>query len=512
MTEKTLLIIEPRLMGKIDDNRGDLGRAEFIEFCVNTCFEKAELEPKMPLRKVREEVYTIGEKFGRRQHSLKSPLVINRGLMEKIDENRGDLSRTEFIEFCVNTCFGRAEPEPKTPLRKVREEAYTIGEELGRRQHSLKSPLVIDRELIEKIDGNRGDLSRAEFIELCANTWFEEAEPEPKMTPREARGEVYATREQFERHKRSIKSLLRAFLDVLITFGLNLGRGDARRLEEDLRQRFRETMGADESELPRRVRRASSEGLYLEDEDELPPRFWGARSKRFEPEEYDDLSRRPRQTRRENYYPEEYDEPRRGSRQLADGLKQRFQAMLGREEAESPRGSWRPGSKRYYTEEYDLPQRSRREKYYPEEYELPQRPRHERYYTEEYDLPQRPRRAKIDKASLKDDADSPSEGTRQNMYFGLWIPAIALFGFGDTFLSTMVFAKGGYEANPLMASLISMFGGSMVAFVVIKTLVLAILAFISFKVFKKQGWLIPSILSAVGGYLVVTNLMAYLSL
>ena len=63
-----------------------------------------------------------------------------------------------------------------------------------------------------------------------------------------------------------------------------------------------------------------------------------------------------------------------------------------------------------------------------------------------------------------------------------------------------------------MASLVSMFGGSIVAFVLVKTVILAALAFISFKMVKKHGWLIPGMLCAVGGYLVFSNLMALLGI
>jgi hypothetical protein len=108
--------------------------------------------------------------------------------------------------------------------------------------------------------------------------------------------------------------------------------------------------------------------------------------------------------------------------------------------------------------------------------------------------------------------EEEEEPRSQNMYPWLWGLAILLFGFGDTLLSTMVFSQGGYEANPLMGGLVSMFGGSIVAFVIIKTVIMGILALISFKVFRNHGWLIPAILIAVGGFLCFSNLMAYINL
>lgn len=99
-----------------------------------------------------------------------------------------------------------------------------------------KRMLILDRDLVEKIDEYRGDMTRGEFIELCVNSCLEGSQPET------ARGEereigrrdlplrrremsIYATREEFLEFKRSIRELLKAFLDFFITFGLEMGSG-----------------------------------------------------------------------------------------------------------------------------------------------------------------------------------------------------------------------------------------------------------------------------------------------
>lgn len=87
----------------------------------------------------------------------------------------------------------------------------------------------------------------------------------------------------------------------------------------------------------------------------------------------------------------------------------------------------------------------------------------------------------------------------------LWLLALLLFGFGDTLTSIMVFGRGGYEANPLMAGLVSTFGGGIVTFVIIKTVVVIALAVISFVFLPKHGWVVPTLLCAMGAYLVVHN-------
>jgi hypothetical protein len=120
---------------------------------------------------------------------------------------------------------------------------------------------------------------------------------------------------------------------------------------------------------------------------------------------------------------------------------------------------------------------------------------------------------KTDAISIEDArTELAKEPQTYKSYTGLWVLAILLFGFGDTLLSTMVFAKGGYEANPLMGNLVTMLGGSMISFVIIKTVVVVVLALISFKFFKKHGWLIPAILIVIGAFLVISNFMAYIKM
>ncbi len=87
---------------------------------------------------------------------------------------------------------------------------------------------------------------------------------------------------------------------------------------------------------------------------------------------------------------------------------------------------------------------------------------------------------------------------------GLWVAAILIFGLGDSLTSALAFRTGGYEGN----SLIGLLGGSLWAFVVVKTGVLAGLFFLSYYMLPRHGWLVPALLCAVGLYLVVSNLIA----
>jgi len=100
----------------------------------------------------------------------------------------------------------------------------------------------------------------------------------------------------------------------------------------------------------------------------------------------------------------------------------------------------------------------------------------------------------------------PPEDRNDFLSFFLWLPAILLFGFGDTLTSVLVFNRGGFEANPLLQALIRIMGGSIFSFILIKTLVLVGLAVMSYYILSRHKWLVPTALSIVGIFLVSHNL------
>jgi len=82
---------------------------------------------------------------------------------------------------------------------------------------SEKRMLIIPAELAEKIDGNRGDMSHAEFIEFLIDSHFVEK-------PEEVAGSSYVTREELHSFEQDIKKLMKNFLDFFVTYGLELGK------------------------------------------------------------------------------------------------------------------------------------------------------------------------------------------------------------------------------------------------------------------------------------------------
>ena len=56
MSEKRMLIVPAELTKKIDDNRGDMGQAEFIHFLIDNQLKKGTKEPQYATK---EEVYSL---------------------------------------------------------------------------------------------------------------------------------------------------------------------------------------------------------------------------------------------------------------------------------------------------------------------------------------------------------------------------------------------------------------------------------------------------------------------
>jgi hypothetical protein len=81
---------------------------------------------------------------------------------------------------------------------------------------SERRMLILDAELVKKIDDNRGDLGRSEFIDFLIESGLKEKEEGKKQ------GSV--TREEFHQFQEGTKELLRSFLEFFISYGLELGK------------------------------------------------------------------------------------------------------------------------------------------------------------------------------------------------------------------------------------------------------------------------------------------------
>lgn len=75
-----------------------------------------------------------------------------------------------------------------------------------------KRMLIVDSELLEKIDQNRGDMSRTEFLKFLIDSHTEAKEVMPDKK--------YLEKAEFEEFTREMKELLRRFLDFFMSYGM----------------------------------------------------------------------------------------------------------------------------------------------------------------------------------------------------------------------------------------------------------------------------------------------------
>jgi hypothetical protein len=81
---------------------------------------------------------------------------------------------------------------------------------------SEKRMLIVDSELLSKLDKNRGELSRSEFIDLLISNQL--GEDSQSLTSNQ-----YISREEYQEFTLGMKDLLRRFLDFFISYGVELG-------------------------------------------------------------------------------------------------------------------------------------------------------------------------------------------------------------------------------------------------------------------------------------------------
>jgi len=95
---------------------------------------------------------------------------------------------------------------------------------------SEKRMLIVDAELVKKVDDNRGDMGQTEFINFLIETQLKEKEEGKKQ------GDV--TREEFHQFQEGTKELLRNFLEFFISYGLELGKQPGDNEFEQLAQKL----------------------------------------------------------------------------------------------------------------------------------------------------------------------------------------------------------------------------------------------------------------------------------
>ena len=99
-----------------------------------------------------------------------------------------------------------------------------------------KRMLIIDADVVRKVDENRGDMSRAEFLNFLIDSQFKE----------ETGNQYYVDKEEFRQFTQGMKELLRNFLEFFISYGLELGKQPQDKTLEKLSQKL-QTLGSSDN-------------------------------------------------------------------------------------------------------------------------------------------------------------------------------------------------------------------------------------------------------------------------
>ncbi len=97
---------------------------------------------------------------------------------------------------------------------------------------SEKRMLIVDAEVVRKVDENRGDMDRSDFINFLIDSCLKE----------DSGKQNYITEEDFSQFQQGTRELLRNFLEFFISYGLELGKQPTDTTFEELSQKL-QTLG-----------------------------------------------------------------------------------------------------------------------------------------------------------------------------------------------------------------------------------------------------------------------------
>jgi len=89
--------------------------------------------------------------------------------------------------------------------------------------------LIVDADVVRKIEENRGDMSRSDFLNFLLESQLKEGAAEQK----------FVDREEFEQFAQGMKDLMRNFLEFFLSYGLELGKQPLDKAFEELTQKLR---------------------------------------------------------------------------------------------------------------------------------------------------------------------------------------------------------------------------------------------------------------------------------
>ena len=99
-----------------------------------------------------------------------------------------------------------------------------------------KRMLIVDAEVVKKVDENRGDMNRSDFINFLINSCLKE----------DSGKQNYITKEEFNQFQQGTRELLRNFLEFFVSYGMELGKQPKDETFEELSQKL-QALGSSES-------------------------------------------------------------------------------------------------------------------------------------------------------------------------------------------------------------------------------------------------------------------------
>ncbi|MFC1906447.1 hypothetical protein ACFLV9_01235 [Chloroflexota bacterium] len=91
-----------------------------------------------------------------------------------------------------------------------------------------KRMLIVDAEVVRKVDDNRGDMNRTDFLNFLIDSCLKEGSEKQN----------YITKEDFTQFQQGTRELLRNFLEFFVSYGLELGKQPTNKTFEELSQKL----------------------------------------------------------------------------------------------------------------------------------------------------------------------------------------------------------------------------------------------------------------------------------
>ena len=79
--------------------------------------------------------------------------------------------------------------------------------------------LILPAELVKRIDENRGDIARSDFIDFLIESHFKQESKEQQQI----NNDEYVTKDELRGFEQSIKGLLRNFIEFFTSYAFELG-------------------------------------------------------------------------------------------------------------------------------------------------------------------------------------------------------------------------------------------------------------------------------------------------